>query len=604
MFGHCGKILRVNLSSAEILVEKYTDDFARAFLGGNGFAAKLIYDHVPADADPYAEENAIVFAVGPLTDTPVWGTSRGQVAAISPQTGFFADSSYGGDFPYMQKRTGFDAIFISGKASQPVYLLVDETGAEIKNAAELWGLGTLEANSILQLKESAGAISASIGPAGENRVVFANIICGGTRAGAAGRAGMGAVMGSKKLKAVVVKGRGKTTLARADKLKLFLSENRARLKKNTADLSEAGTPALINVMNKRGLLCTHNDSRETFKYAADISADVLGEKYIAGKTACHGCPVACGKNVKLNSGEFGGQTVKMPEYETLCAFGSMLDNRDIESIINGNSLCDRLGMDTISMGVTIAFVAECMERGIVSAQAVGAEVRFANGTEMVELIKATAFRKGTGALLALGSSKLAEKFGGDAEKYLYAVKGLEIPGHSTRGSRELSLGYATATRGGSHQDTRPDYVSAYGETSEREICRYNIRSQHFTAVGDSLAMCRFTYERGLGTTVLNEDIATILNLVTGWHVDRDELERIGERIYNLERLINTRRGLTRKHDTLPYRSMNEPIPKGPAKGRHTTEEQLARLLDLYYSARGWTKNGIPSAEKLEQLGLI
>ncbi|MDP7636375.1 MAG: aldehyde ferredoxin oxidoreductase family protein [Phycisphaerae bacterium] len=602
MFGHSGRILKVNLSTGEIRQEDYGEEFARTFLGGNGFAAKLIYDGVGADVDPLDDRSAIVFTVGPLTDTPIWGTSRGHLAGISPQTGLFVDSNFGGRFSTAQKRSGFDAIYITGASSRPVYLLVSEDGGQIKDAAGLWGKNTQETNDALQTAEGKGATAASIGPAGENLVVFANIVCGGGRTGAAGRGGLGAVMGSKKLKAVVATGGRKTQIARLGPLKAYLNEHAETLKSNTAPLTTYGTPMLVTMINARGLLCTHNAARETFDFAGDIGGDVLKEKYIVRNTACPGCPVACGKNVKVSRGEYAGRSLKMPEYETIYAMGSMLDNRDIVSIINGNGVCDLYGLDTISMGVTLSFVAECLEKGIVSPGEIGGEVNFADGPGMVELIKATATRRGVGDLLALGSEALASRFGPEAGKYLYSVKGLEIAGHSARGLRPMALGYATATRGGSHHDTRPKYLMPDTDGGFAGQPEYSIRSQHCSAVGDSLIMCRFIQERGLGWSG-NQDAAEVLSFVTGWTIDGDELERIGERIYNMERLINVQRGVSRRRDTLPQRTMNEPIPEGPASGRCCSRTDLEAMLDEYYRLRGWTQEGIPSEEKLSELGL-
>lgn len=601
MFGNNGKILRVNLSNGATEIESYGQEFARAFLGGNGFAAKLIYDSVPADVKPFGEGNGLVFTVGPFTDTPLWGTSRGHIATISPQTNYFADSNFGGDFAVAQKRTGFDAIYITGRAEKPVYLLITEGRAELKSADDYWSMTTEETNLALEQKEGKGSVSISIGPAGENLVVFACVIGGGKRSGAAGRGGMGAVMGSKNLKAVVAKGSLKTQISHPEKLLKLRKEQSRVLKEGTKVFTDEGTPFLVDMINSRGSLCTHNGATETFDFAKDINAQQFG-KLVEKNIACYRCPVACGKMVKVPSGKYCGRTLKMPEYETIYALGAMLDNRDIVSIINGNGLCDLYGLDTVTMGVTLSFVAECLEKGIVTGSELGGKVDFANGSEMVELINATAHKEGIGALLALGSAKLAEKFGGDAYKYLYCVKGLEIPGHSARGVRSLSLGYATATRGGSHHDTRPKYPVPDEDPGFKGQAEYNIRSQNYTAVGDSLIMCRFTQERGMGSQ-FNEVTVNALNFVTGWDVDIDELDTIGERIYNLERLINVRRGLSRDDDTLPWRTMNEPIPAGPAKGRYCSQQDLQKMLDEYYRLRGWTENGIPDKEKLSQLGL-
>jgi aldehyde:ferredoxin oxidoreductase len=602
MYGNCGKILKIDLGAKEVKVEHYEEAFARKFLGGNGFAAKLIHDTVPSNAEPLRAENALVFTVGPLTDTPVWGTSRGHMASISPLTGLFADSNYGGNFGSAQKRTGFDAIQITGKSPKPVYLLVTEEGVGIRDGASLWGKTTEETIGVLQAQEGRDAVCAAIGPAGENGVLFASIVCGGTRFGTAGRAGMGAVMGSKNLKALVLKGDKKTGIADKAALRAFLREKLPLLKRNTGPYTALGTPFLVNLINSIGLLGTHNNSRETFEYFEDISGELIKEKYWRRNTACLGCPVACGKLVEGAGAEHVDKRVKMPEYETLYALGSMLDNRDIISLMNGNYLCDLMGIDTISMGVTLAFVAECMERGVVSEKELGGRVRFGDGEGIVELIKKTARKEGMGEHLAVGSWGLSKQFGRDSHKYLYAVKGLEIAGHSARGLRGMSLAYPTSTRGGSHHDARPHYPSHDPDPGFAPQPEYVVKNQHYTAVGDSLVMCRFTAERGVGTP-LNEDMVKLVNYVTGWDFSLQKLERIGERIYNLERLINVGRGVSRKDDTLPYRVMNEPIPDGPSKGRHCSQEDLDKMLDAFYDLRGWSQDGIPTDQKLTELGL-
>lgn len=603
MYGNNGKILKVNLSTGNIKEEFYDEKFARMFLGGNGLAAKLIYDNVPSHADPLGSENAIIFSVGPLTDTPLWGTSRGHVASLSPLTGIMADSNYGGKFGTSQKRTGFDAILITGISSEPVYLLVTEEGAEIEDASSFWGKTTEETITGLETIAGDGATCASIGPAGEKGVLFANIILGGTRPGAAGRGGLGAVMGAKRLKAVVVKGQRRTLLADRESLINLLKEKYPAFKENTKALKTYGTPVLVNVINAKGLLGTRNNSREVFAYPQDISGELIKEKYWEKDTACFGCPVACGKTVHSTHGRYAGETVKMPEYETLYALGSMMDNRDIESIIDGNHVCDLMGIDTISMGVTLSFVAECMEKGIVSEIELDGRVDFEDGKAMVDLIEKTARREGIGEYLARGSARLAEVFGKESLKCLYTVKGLEVAGHSPRGLRGMSLSYTTSTRGGSHHDGRPNYAKEDPDPGFEPQPEYIRKNQYYTAVGDSLIVCRFIAERGLGTP-LNEDMVKIVNYVTGWDMDLDELEKIGERIYNLERIINVRHGISRKDDTLPYRVMNEPIPDGPASGRYCSKENLDAMLDKYYALRGWDRNGIPTPEKLTELGLI
>ena len=375
------------------------------------------------------------------------------------------------------------------------------------------------------------------------------------------------------------------------------------MKKNTTMLTTQGTPAILTMVNGRGILCSRNNTREFFEPAEKISGKTIQENYTVKNTACFGCPVACGKNVRVPSGDYAGQDVKIPEYETLYALGTMMDNDDLPSIFNGNHLCDLMGIDTISMGVTLSFVAECMERGIISAADIGGRVDFEDGKNMVNLIRKTAMKEGIGKYLALGSQRLAEKFGRESYKYLYTSQGLECAAHSARGLREMSLAYATSTRGGSHQDGRPNYtVPADPDPGFDPQPAYMIKSQASCAVADSLIMCRFTSEKGLGP-LINNQWTTIVNLVTGWNLTVEELQKTGERIYNLERLINIKRGRSRKNDTLPYRVMHEPIPDGPAKGRYCPQENLDAMLDRYYALRGWDRNGIPTSAKLDELGL-
>jgi len=410
-------------------------------------------------------------------------------------------------------------------------------------------------------------------------------------------------MGAKNLKAVLVKGSKRTHVADRESLTIVLKERYPFLKKNMAPFKTLGTPFLVHLINSLGLLGTRNNRGEVFAHAGDISGEFMKEKYKDRDTACYGCPVACGKMVHVRKGVYAGETVKMPEYETLYAFGSMMDNRDLDCIIEANHLCSLMGIDTISMGVTLAFVAECLEKGIIKEQDLGARVAFSNGEPFTELIRKTATRQGIGRLLSMGSARLAKSFGEDSYKYLHAVKGLEVAGHSARGLRNMSLSYAVSTRGGSHHDSQPNYLAVDPDPGFGPQPQFTFRNNAFTAVGDSLVLCRFIAARGIGTP-LNEDMVRLVHAVTGWSLSLEELERIGERIYNLERLINVHRGVSRKDDILPSRVMNEPIPDGPVKGRFCLPKDLDAMLDAYYELRGWTPEGIPTEGKLKELGLM
>jgi aldehyde:ferredoxin oxidoreductase len=603
--GYGGRILFVDLTSGRTRVEPLLPTTARALLGGNGLAARLIADHVPTGIDAFDPANAVVFGVGPVTDTTVPGNSRACVATKSPLTGLFFDSTFGGRWPATFKRTGFDAVVITGRAAAPAYVSITDEGAEIKPAAHLWGRTTRDAVTALVDAEGADADAIAIGPAGEHRVRFAALAhYWKNREGVSGRGGIGAVLGAKRLKAVVVRGTRKTEVADPAALKALLERTREPLRAGTQALSTFGTPFLVGPINALGALGAENLRRETFAEARAVGGETLREHYHDRDTTCLKCPVACGKQNAIGDGEFAGTRAKMPEYETIFALGPMLANANVESLILANDLCDRLGMDTISLGVTLAFVAEALERGWLTRADVGVDFGWSDWRGMLALVEMTARRDGFGDRIAEGAWRLAESIHPEATRLVYAVKRLELPAHSARALKGLSIGYATATRGGSHHDTRPtpQYAPGFDRRSTKDKPEFAVRSQHFTAVGDSLVLCRFTSERGFGV-FLGEPYAEMVRAVTGWDVSVEELERIGERIVNLERLFNAREGVSRSQDVLPWRVMHEPIPDGPSAGMYCPPEELDAMLDDYYRIRGWDRDGRPTPERLAALGL-
>jgi aldehyde:ferredoxin oxidoreductase len=603
--GYGGRILFVDVTHGTSRVESLSEATARAFLGGNGLAARLLYDTVPPSTPSFDPANAVVFAVGPITDTTVPGNSRACVASKSPLTELFFDSTFGGRFPATLKRTGFDAVVITGRAPAPSYLLVTEEGAVVKSASALWGTSTRDAVTALVAAEGADVDAIAIGPAGEHGVRFAALAhYWKNREGVAGRGGIGAVLGSKNLKAVVVRGGRKTEVADPAALKALLEATREPLRAGTQALSTFGTSFLVGPINALGGLGAYNLRAETFAEARAVGGEEMKAHYHDRDTTCLKCPVACGKQYAIAEGEFAGRRAKMPEYETIFALGPMLGNAHAESLILANDLCDLLGMDTISMGVTLAFVAEALERGWLTPAEVGVPFGWGDWRGMLALIEMTARREGFGARLAEGAWRLAESVHPEGTNLVYAVKRLELPAHSARALKGLSIGYATATRGGSHHDTRPtpQYAPGFDRRSTKDKPDFAVRSQHFTAVGDSLVLCRFTSERGFGLFV-GEPYAAMVRAVTGWDVTAAELERIGERIVNLERLFNVREGVRRRHDTLPWKVMHEPIPDGPSAGMYCPPDELAGMLDEYYRIRGWNAEGVPGSERLAALGL-
>jgi aldehyde:ferredoxin oxidoreductase len=605
MQGYGGRLLFVDCTSGTTRIEPLTESAARALLGGNGLAARVLLDHVPAGIDAFDPANAVVFAVGPITDTTVPGNSRACVATKSPLTGLFFDSTFGGRWPATLKRTGFDAVVITGRAASPSYVCVDEDGGRVTPAADLWGQSTRQAVNALVEREGADADAIAIGPAGEQRVRFAAMAhYWKNREGVSGRGGIGAVLGSKNVKAVVVRGARKTSVADSAALKALLEATREPLKTGTKALTTFGTPFLVGPINALGALGSYNLKTEVFAEARAVGGESLKEHYHDRDTTCLKCPVACGKQYAIKEGEFEGTRAKMPEYESIFALGPMLGISNPEALILANDLCDLLGMDTISMGVTLAFVCEALERGWLKQSDVGVPFGWGEWRGMLKLVEMTARREGFGARLAEGAWRLAESVHPAGTRLVYAVKRLELPAHSARALKGLSIGYATATRGGSHHDTRPtaQYAPTFDRRGTADKPAYAARSQNFTALGDSLVMCRFTSERGFGLFV-GEPYAAMVRAVTGWDVSVEELERVGERIINLERLFNVREGVRRSEDVLPWKVMHEPIPEGPSAGMYCPPEELDGMLDAYYALRGWSREGVPTSDRLASLGL-
>ena len=605
MFGYHGRILNIDVTDGSCRIETFDNDFARCYLGGNGFAAKILYDREPPGISPFDESGVIVFAVGPVTGTQVPGGSRGLVAAKSPLNGLFFDSTFGGRFPSTLKDTGFETIVITGKSDRPIFIEVDENGARIEDASDLWGLTTDETVGILRRKFGPKTDVAAIGPAGENLVRFASIVhFWGGRSGVAGRGGLGAVLGAKAIKALVVKGGRKTKIAHPNLLKGFLKKQRKALSKGAATLSEFGTPVVVELAATMGAMGRRNLQSENCPQAQAIGSEAWSRTF-QKHTTCAGCPVACGKISLVGSRSDPKVTWKTPEYESIYALGSMVEDYDPASILESNRICDLLGLDTITMGVTLSFALECLEKGLLSTAETGVpKLGFGRAKALRQLIKDTAFKKGFGRLLAEGSADLANRIGGHAKSLLYTAKKLELPGHSARILKGMSIGYATGTRGGSHHDTRPtlQYSPETDHLSPEGQAHYAIKSQHFTAVGDSLTLCRFVGERSLGG-MLCQNYADLVNHMTGFDLTTKDLERIGERIFNLERAFNVREGVSRPNDLLPLRVMKEPVTDGPHQGSYCPRPELDLMLDEYYRLRNWSSQGIPSNRKLMELGL-
>ncbi|MEM0202417.1 MAG: aldehyde ferredoxin oxidoreductase family protein [Archaeoglobaceae archaeon] len=606
--GYMGKILKVNLSEGSVKEEKINMEIAKKYLGGKGYAVRLLYDYLleyeklgisAKDIDPFGEENVLIFATGPATGVVGFPESgRYHVMALkSPLTGSIASANSGGKFGPFMKFAGYDIIVIEGKSPEPVYIEATEDGAEIKCAKKLWGLNVFDTTRTL---EKGGSV-ACIGPAGENLVYFASIMNDEHRA--AGRTGAGAVMGSKKLKAIVARGKKKPEVAKPEEFKQISKEMLEKVKNNPitgTGLPKYGTALLVNVINNAGGLPYKNWQKAYNEKADEISGERLAEKYLRKRVACWGCSIGCGRATEVKEGPFMVLNTEGPEYESVWALGNDTAVMNLEAVIKANHLCDELGLDTISMGSTIACAMELYEKGYVKAEDLqGMDLSFGNAASLVDAIWRTAYKAGFGKFLALGSKRLAETFG--APELSMTVKGLEMPAYDPRAIKGIGLNYATANRGGCHVTGYSVGSEIAGMPTKTDPLVYDGKAQlvktlqDFTCVVNSAVNCLFT-TFALGA----EDYAKLLSAVTGWEMTADSLLRIGERIYNLERVIMNKFGFDAKDDVLPKRLITEPLPDGVAKGHVVDAKSFEKMREEYYKLRGWV-NGVPTKEKLKEL---
>jgi aldehyde:ferredoxin oxidoreductase len=607
---YCGKIAFIDLDNLDYKIEDTSIDLKRNYLGGNGFGVKLLYENTLPQINPLSPQNTLIFAVGPVTGTLLPSSSRFGVFAKSPLTGLFFDSYCGGTWGEQLKRAGFDALVIKGASHNPVSIIIENKKISFKHAENLWGLKTLETQKLLNKELGGDFTIATIGPAGENLVRYAAII---SETRAAGRGGMGAVMGSKKLKAIAVKGTGDIYVHDPKGFMDYVRELHNRIKQHPGTgnvLPTFGTSVGASAFNDLGILGAYNWQKETFSNVNKISGHYMHKMKIYQKTkACLNCPIRCSKIAKAKKGIFQDYTTEGPEYETVFSFGSLCGNDDIGSIIAADRVCDELGLDTITAGAVLAFIMECYEKGILPNHLLNEvkhwNIMFGNLSTIDKILEMIAFRKGIGDFLAEGTQRMAEDLGREALELCTSVKGLEVPGHTARGLKGMGLGYAVSNRGGTHMDTRPT-VERSGQYDPFEIKdkgKLMKDNQDMTAIGDSLIICRYT--EGIFGFFINNDFVKMANLTTGLEYSLEDLRQIGERIYTLERMFNVREGINRSKDVLPNRFLNEPIADGPRKGHFITEEELNYMLDDYYVARGWDKEtGIPTDETLNKLSLL
>lgn len=600
MKGWTGKLIRVNLSDRTIKLEKLKMDDANLYLGGRGLGSKYLYDEIDPTIEPLSPENKLIFMTGPMTGTYAACAGRFNVVAKAPLTGTIGAANSGGHFGPELKFAGYDGIIFEGKSDSPVYLNINNDVIELKSAKYLWGKNVFETTDILQQENDENSKVACIGPAGEKLVLFATVMNEKDRA--AGRSGLGAVMGSKNLKAVVVKGTKSIGVANKAEFMKSVLDARNKLKENPvtgAGLGAYGTQILVNILNESHALPTNNWQTSYFEDAEKISGEFLAENYLVRNKACFACPIGCGRVVKIPDGKYKG-IVAGPEYEAGWSFGASSGVNDMNAIDKANHVCNMLGMDPITMGSTIACAMELYEKGFITKEDLdGKALEFGDEEGIIEWAELTGIREGFGDILALGSYRLAEKYG--HPELSMSVKKQEMPAYDGRAIQGMAISYATSNRGGCHVRgylTSPEVLGIPVKTDplETEGKPELLKTfQDLTALVDSSDICLFTtFALGL------PEISDMLRGTIGIDLSDEEMLKIGERIWNLEKLFNIEAGFSRADDTLPPRLLNEALTSGPAKGKVA---QIDKMLDKYYEVRGWDKYGIPTIEKLEELSI-
>ena len=612
-YGWSGRLLRVDLSTGTITKEDLNEEWAHQYVGGRGLGARYLYEDLDPKVEPLSPENELIFATGPMTGTNASCGARYMVVTKSPLTGTITTSNSGGHWGPELKFAGYDMVILNGKSPNPVYLWIYDDDVQLIDASHLWGKGVWETEDTIRTETAVpDAIVASIGPAGENMVRFASIMNDKHRA--AGRNGVGAVMGSKNLKAIGVRGTGAVQVAKPEAMmeSTFAAKVKLAASPVTGEgLRTYGTPILVNVINQHGGLPTNNHQYGEFDEAEGISGETMTETRLTGPKACFACTIACGRVTHL-PGEAADKYMvtttprnwKMsgegPEYEAAWAMGADCGIGDLDALIKANWICNDLGIDPISYGGTLAAAMELYEKGVITKEETGMALDFGNGDALVAMAEKTCFREGFGNEIAEGSKRMTEKYG--HPDLFIGVKGQEVAAYDARAFQGIGLGYATSNRGACHLKAYTIAAEVFGIPQQADPAVTEGKAeltkifQDVTSTVDAAGLCLFlTFGIGL------DDIQPELNAATGMDYSMEDLMEVGERIYNLERVWNINAGIPGAQDTLPKRLLNEGIPAGPAKGR---VNRLSEMLPEYYDLRGWTRDGDPTDAKLAQLGIL
>lgn len=600
MEGCFGKYLVADLSKEKITKYEVPDTWYNKYLGGRGIAARILLKELPQDIDPFDPENLLVFSTGPLQGTGVPGAGRNLVMSKSPKTGAVSGSYVGGFFPHELGSSGYDGLIVKGKSSSPKYISINEE--KIRNAEDLWGKETAEVEEILTNRHKGGKVSC-IGIAGENKVNFSCIINDRNRA--AGRPGLGAVMGSKKLKAIHVKGEAKKPISNKEVFQKNKKDFSKKLSNSSViDWGKFGSTSTLLSLNEKGALPTKNFQEGTFKEANDISGEKMYEEILVDRDNCTACPVRCKRVV---STEFRDKEVKEkyggPEYETLASFGSLCGNNDLDSIALANQLCNKYGLDTISTGNIISYLMKASEKNETEL-----DISWGDSEAIIELIKKIAHRKGIGDKLAKGIKEVSKSLKTEAIE----VKGQEVPMHDPRAKKALALSYATSPRGATHLETLHDTIKKHPDELpiEGKINRFDLKNkpkfckiyEELVSFSNSAIICSYTswvaYPNGV---YIYPELRKILTSLTGVEIDKNKMLKIGERNLNLLKILATREGINREDDYLPNQ-LKKPLPSGRSKGKNISQKELGEAIDEYYKMRRWSQKG-PTKEKIKELGI-
>ena len=606
MLGYAGKILYIDLTTGKTRTEKLSEDDAKNYIGGIGLGMKLYLSNSKAGVNPLSSENPLVLALGPVSGTmfPTGGNGHAFISK-SPETGGVGEAVSHGTFGAELKRAGYDAVILTGKAEKPVYLWIDDAAVQLLDASNVWGKSPFETEDAIKGEIGDYYVRvASIGLAGEKQSKIACIINEKTRA--AGRTGLGAVMGSKNLKAIAVRGTNDVVVAKPKEFIEMVKEFHERMKGPAAQKYRTlGTAGNLMIQNSLYCLPTRNGNNAYFENAERVSGEALNDRYISKIIACNSCAMRCEHEAVVHEGPYKGTLARM-EYDNIWALGPNCGVDKLDAIIKAAELCNYYGLDATSTGVAISFLMDCHENGILSHEELdGIDAHFGNADALVQLVEKIGKREGIGDILADGVKMAAEKIGKNSIQLAQQIKGLEVPGYDLRCLKTTALSFAVSFRGADHNRSGAYSMELKGKVdrlkAEKGRGKLVKDAEDIYALIDSLIICK----NAKGTLYKKiEEMAKLYNLVTGIEMTTEQLGIVAERISTLAKLINIREGFSRKDDTLPWKVMNQPITEeGPAKGAVVTQEELDLLLDDYYQARGWNADGIPTKDTLQKLGL-